>query len=426
MGFAPRRTVSREYGAVLQRLFRARRFGMELGLDRMTALLRRLGDPHLRIPARVAIGGTNGKGSTTAFLSAIVGAHGARAGVFSSPHLSRFAERFAIDGTAASESAIVAAADRLSAVGGGLLTFFEQCTALAALLFAEARVEVGLFEVGLGGRLDATRALASELVVLTGVDFDHTEILGDTIEEIAREKAGIVERGQPVVIGGAGDDEAIEELVYAVRSRDPSRITLVRDIDTEELPDRLGLPGSFQRINAAAAAIAARAMGRLGWIDLDLVAVGEGLVGARLPGRFETVSRDPLIIIDGAHNRGGARALAAALRERSVAPLVGLCGLSSDKDAAEILAPLIDQLAGLRITRVSGDRAMATAAIAAAAGGLRPDLRVREHSTVDDAMAAVRRSGEDLLVFGSLHLAGAVRSLVRGEPADPIDLIDPR
>lgn len=426
MGFAPRRRSDGDYEAVLRRLFRARRFGMELGLERMVELLGRLGDPHLSVPARIAIGGTNGKGSTAAFLAAIVRAHGASVGVFSSPHVSRFAERYVIDGAPASESAIVVAADRLSAVGGDRLTFFEQCTALAAILFAEARLDVGIFEVGLGGRLDATRALGSELVVLTGVDYDHTEILGDTLAEIAAEKAGVIDPGDRVVIGGACGPEGIACLRRAARARDPESMTVVDGAAIEGLPARLGLAGSFQRTNAAAAAVAAEHMSRLGWLDLDPASVAEGLAGARLPGRFETVSREPLIVIDGAHNPGGARALAAALREHSVPPLVGLCGLSSDKDAAEILAPLVDQLAGLRITRVSGDRAMATAPIAAAARGLRSDLRVSEHPTVGDAIAAVRRSGEDLLVFGSLHLAGAARSLLFGEPGDPIELTDPR
>jgi len=179
------------YGDLLQRLFAARRFGIVLGLERIRALLDRLGAPDRRLGTVVHVGGTNGKGSTIAMLAAVARECGLRVATYTSPHLSSLRERIVIDGQLIGEDALVAAADAVRAAGGDELTFFEQLTAIGCLAIAEARVDLTILEVGLGGRLDATTAIDAPVAVVTGVALDHQAILGDTIAAIAAEKAGI-------------------------------------------------------------------------------------------------------------------------------------------------------------------------------------------------------------------------------------------
>ncbi|HET9991455.1 MAG TPA: Mur ligase family protein, partial [Kofleriaceae bacterium] len=181
------------YADVLARLAGARRFGVKLGLDRMQALLAALGHPEQRLGLVIHVGGTNGKGSVVAMIAALAGAAGKRVATYTSPHLSTLRERVVIDSEMASEAQIVAAAERVSAVGGDQLTFFEQITAIAMLIIAAAEVDVTVLEVGLGGRLDATNVVPNPLAaVITSVALDHEKFLGATITAIAHEKAGIL------------------------------------------------------------------------------------------------------------------------------------------------------------------------------------------------------------------------------------------
>ena len=198
------------YGELLERLVSARRFGVRLGLERMRELLDRLGrlgDP--RLGEVIHVGGTNGKGSTVAMIAALVRAAGKRVATYTSPHLSTLRERVLIDGELQSEAAWLAAAARVSAAGGDELTFFEQLTAIGMVLIADARVDVTILEVGLGGRLDATNVVDAPVALVTGVALDHEAILGTTLEAIAFEKAGIFKRvGQEVQgFDGVVDDQ---------------------------------------------------------------------------------------------------------------------------------------------------------------------------------------------------------------------------
>src|SRR5258705_5294277 len=189
------------YAELLARLLPARRFGVMLGLDRMRAILDRLGRPDLRLGAIVQVGGTNGKGSTVAMIAALAAAAGQGVATYTSPHLSCLRERIMIDGAMISEPAIVAAADQVRGAGGDELTFFEQVTAIAMVAIAAAQVDVTVLEVGLGGRLDATNVVDPAVAVVTGVALDHQAILGDTLPQIAVEKAGIWKPGRPAIVG---------------------------------------------------------------------------------------------------------------------------------------------------------------------------------------------------------------------------------
>src|SRR5689334_7727672 len=240
-----------EYEALLARLLPARRFGIDLGLGRIRGLLDRLGAPDRRLGTIVHVGGTNGKGSTVAMIAALAGAR-ARVAAYTSPHLSCLRERIAVDGAPIDEAAIVAAARAVQAAGGDALTFFEQLTAIACVAIADARVAVTVLEVGLGGRLDATNAIAAPVAVVTGVAMDHEAILGGTLERIAAEKAGIFKRGQRVVIGASGEPAAVPLLDAAARAAGAAVITVIDDDAVADVPP-VGLAGAHQRRNAAAA-----------------------------------------------------------------------------------------------------------------------------------------------------------------------------
>ncbi|HRC56129.1 MAG TPA: Mur ligase family protein, partial [Kofleriaceae bacterium] len=200
------------YHQLLERLFSARRFGVVLGLERLRAVLAALGDPQRRLGALVHVAGTNGKGSTAAMIAAMVRAHGRTAALYTSPHLTSVRERIVFEGEPIGRAALLAAAARVAQAGGDSLTFFEQLTAMALVELAQRAPDVTILEVGLGGRLDATNVVDSDVAVVTGVALDHQAILGDTLEQIAREKAGIFRRGKPAVIGVSGEAAAVPAL----------------------------------------------------------------------------------------------------------------------------------------------------------------------------------------------------------------------
>ena len=415
MGFALR--TESHYRALLNRLFASRRFGVDLGLERIGALLATLGSPELEIETRVVVGGTNGKGSASAFLEGIALGGGRLTGVFSSPHLARFAERFRIEGVAATEAQIVRASRRVSSAGGDALTFFEQCTAIAAVLFRDAGVDFGVFEVGLGGRLDSTKACRPGLVVITGVAYDHQDVLGDTLGEIAVEKLGVADSQTPVVIGRGGAEGSLEALLTAARSRALGDITVAPPSSRRSL----ALKGPFQQDNAEVAATAARALG------FDDAAITRGLASAFLPGRFETLDVDGAeMIVDGAHNAAGAAALVAALAELPPRETILVVAVSADKDAAAILAPIVAISDAVWVSAAPSDRAMAPVALAATVRSLRADVPLR---VVDLNEVADRRVNADprlrFVAAGSLLFIGALRALVLGLARDPVALTDP-
>lgn len=404
--------MSDRYRELLERLLPARRFGVQLGLERIRALLDRLGAPDRRLGTVAHVAGTNGKGSTVAIIAGLVAPH-ARVAAYTSPHLTTLRERIVIAGQMIEEGDLVAAADLVRAAGGDELTFFEQITAIACVAIAAARVDVTVLEVGLGGRLDATNAVDSPTIkppvaVVTGVAMDHVDVLGDTLEQIAAEKAGIFKAGQRVVIGASGEPEAVPWLRAAAERAGAARITVIDDAAIAAVPP-LELAGAHQRRNAAAAIAAVR--------ELELPVDERALAAVRHPGRFEELDD---VILDGAHNPHGARALAQLVRDRGLAPVL-VIGVSADKDVAGIVAALAPIARAVIATRYQQPRALAPAELAAHFGGTAehaPDLTA--------ALARAQVHGGPILVAGSLFLVGEARALLAGAQVDPFVVTDPQ
>jgi dihydrofolate synthase/folylpolyglutamate synthase len=413
-------------------------------LGRMRALLDGLGNPQSAWPA-VHVGGTNGKGSTCAYLEAMLRAAGYEVGMFSSPHLHTVRERIQVSGQLVSKAFVIewlAAHDDLLQAHSGLTTF-EVLTALACSAFAAAGVDIAVVEVGLGGRLDTTRVVRPEVTVLTPIDLDHTEILGNTVAEIAADKAGIVVRGVPVVCAPQPPDalSAVEAAAAAAGSpihlvgRDvlwSERLTsdgdavdvtlrmVGRDHRPHPRPTRTltfekRLPGAYQAVNLATAAAAAWVLAGAGWSVPEGALVG-GAATAKWPARFHLLPSGPTsppgisVLVDGAHNPAGAAALAGALGRRGARAMHLLLGVSRDKDLAGILRPLVPMAATVTAVASRHPRALAAAAVAEAAEPFGVPVSVG-----GDPAAALRLTldrslpGDLIVAAGSLFVAAAVR-----------------
>lgn len=406
-----------QYAELLARLLPARRFGMVFGTERMRSLLDALGAPDTRMGTIVHVGGTNGKGSTVAMIAALARAAGKRVATYTSPHLSSLRERITFDGVPIDEVALCAAAERAYAHGTDQLTFFEQITAIACVAIAEANVDVTVLEVGLGGRLDATNAVSAPIAVITSIAKDHEAILGDTLEAIAGEKAGIFKRDQHVVIGG-GPMQAL--LVERARTAGAAAITQITSID--HVPP-IALPGAHQRWNAACALAAIDHLEALGVVHVDQTARVRALATVTHPGRFEVIEGTPRIILDGAHNPDGALSLAATLRDRGERPVL-VFAASADKEVAAMLAPLVPHASAIVATRYQQERAMDPHALASVAREL-TTVPIAIAPTLVDADRRARAFGGTILVSGSLFLVGEARVLYLGAPADPVVVSDP-
>jgi dihydrofolate synthase/folylpolyglutamate synthase len=401
------------------------RTGMRPGLERIEALLDAIGRPE-RSFTIAQVGGTNGKGSISAMLAAILQAAGRRVGLYTSPHLRHYRERIRVDGRPISESDFV---DGVEALGTQIArldaTVFEAGTALALDHFCRARVDVAVLEVGLGGRLDATTVGSPRVVVIGPIDYDHQHELGDTLTLIAGEKAAIIRSGVAFTARQDPEAEAVlerraaEVAVPLVREGGelhvtPRGFTLdVQRVDLAGTDWRMtdvacGLLGVYQPGNALLAAAAARELGA------DEAAIREGLRGVRWPGRFQIFRRDPLTILDGAHNPAGARALAASLRAYFPGrPVTFVIGILADKDAGGILAALRPLASRIVLTASTNPRAAAPAALRA----LLPGACVETAGSPKEALARARPDAPDGLVCvaGSLSLVGDVLIAEGGE-----------
>lgn len=381
-----------EYAATLARLFALSRFGEKRSLDGPRALEAALGHP-LRAYRSVIIGGTNGKGSTCAFLEAALRARGVRTGLYTSPHLMSYRERFRIDGVDVDEATLVeaarpvlAAADRL----GG--SFFEASWALAACLFRDAEVDVVIWEVGMGGRLDATNVCDPVASAVVSVGLDHTAALGETIPAIAAEKAGIFRADRPALTTAGA------EALPTLRAAAP-HLDVVEPIDA--LP-RLPLPGSHQRRNASLALAVAEAIGHGGPAD--------DVLGVRWPGRVERFERDEGdVVIDCAHNIAGARALAAWIDDIGLWPHL-VFGVMADKHAAEMAAVLGTRAATVAVVTPDYPRALEADVLARCFLG---HPRVEVVPRVARALAW-RPASNVTVVAGSCYLAGEARAHLLG------------
>ncbi len=414
------------------------RFGSRLGLERIRTLLEMAGNPHQDMKF-VHVAGTNGKGSTVAMIASILRSAGLRVGCFISPYLERFTERIVVSGREIPEEAVADLVSRLRPLAermgreGEHPTEFEFVTAMGFLYFKEQQVDVVCLEVGLGGRFDATNAIERPLVsVITSVGFDHTDRLGDTLEQIAFEKAGIIKPGCPVV--SAPQPQAALAVLREVAAKRGSPLTLVGEdvrwtivshswkglvidvaIDGRRYEDLyVRLPGAHQAVNATAAVAALEVLRERG-LTVGPEHIRRGLREVKWPGRLEVLSRQPYIVLDGAHNQDGARALAAALRELFPGRRVTLVlGLLRDRPALRFLRyvqPVVDELI---VTKPLSPRALDPEVLAVHAGGLGlsvqvvPDLR----KALLRARSLCEPSGV-LCVSGSLYLVGPARTILR-------------
>ena len=411
------------------------KFGFNFGLERIQELLSRVGNPHLKLSI-IHIGGTNGKGSTTAMLAAILQEAGYRVGTFTSPHLHSYTERFRINGVNIPEESIAALIDELRphldamvAEGFEHPTEFEVATAVAFLYFYREKIDYLVLEVGLGGAIDSTNVAMPLLSIITNVAMDHMDYLGDTIREIAGVKAGIIKPGVPVVTAAEG--EGLEVIEEVSRGNNCPLIRVGQDITWEHISLspvaqrftvrgrrgiyenlKLCLIGRHQQVNAATAVAAAEILTELG-VSISPAAVRYGLAAARWPARLEIMRREPLVIIDGAHNFAGARSLRLALEEtfpgRSIVLLIGMLG---DKERARVAAELAPLARLVVVTRPNSPRAGNWQELAREAKRYTPEVYVIEN--IGDALdKALSLAGPEELVCvtGSLYMVAEVRGL---------------
>jgi dihydrofolate synthase / folylpolyglutamate synthase len=410
----------------------------KFGLENITALSAALGDPHRAVPC-AHIAGTNGKGSTAAMLDSILRAAGLRAGLYTSPHLERINERIRIGGENISDEDFSVAWTRVHAsiealIASGKLaahpTFFECVTAMAFLSFAEHAVDFAVYEVGLGGRLDSTNIVVPEVAVITSIDFDHENFLGHSIEEIAREKAGIIKTGAWVVSSAERPDAraVIARRCAEVEARLIDVDTVWRLDDVRTSPDGCyraaaapansrtkialepPLAGRFQLRNALAAAAAARLLAERGFPVAD-DAIARGIAAVRWPGRLERISERPAVYLDGTHNPAGARELLKFWEENLSGQRIWLVyGAMRDKAVDEIAGLLFPHAETVFLTEARQPRAISAPLLAEMAGH-----HAKNFTVVSDPSEALERAIEmaqpDDAVFatGSLYLVGDIR-----------------
>jgi dihydrofolate synthase / folylpolyglutamate synthase len=383
---------------------------MRFGLERMHRALAALGRPDrdLRV---LHVGGTNGKGSTCAMAAAALEAAGHRVGLYTSPHLSRFHERIRVGGQAISDGDLSARVEEIrracpwheGGADGDRLTYFEFATLAGLLHFARERVDVAVVEVGLGGRFDATTAVTPLVTVVTRVGMDHMQLLGDRLEDIAREKAGIFKAGVPAVVAHAQPPEALAALrEEAARRGAPFHVA------PASWDGPVALRGPHQLGNAALAAAALRLLDGAG-VPVPGPCIAEGIARARWPGRLEELGG---VVLDGAHNPDGAAALAAALRALYPGrPVELVFGVLADKDHAGMMAALAGSARRVHLVAPDSPRARDPGSYRELARRSFPE--VHQHRDLAEALACARGAAGDgalVCVAGSLYLVGEARA----------------
>jgi folylpolyglutamate synthase/dihydrofolate synthase len=431
---------------------------IEPTLDRIADLMSLLGDPQRSYPV-IHVTGTNGKTSTARMIESLLRARGLRTGLFTSPHLSSIRERITVDGEPVSAERFVASyaelAPYMAMVDGrqpAQLSFFEVLTAMAFAIFADLPVDVAIVEVGLGGTWDSTNVADGAVAVITPISLDHTQWLGDTVEQIATEKAGIIKPGAVAVLAqqpvpaaevllrravSVGASVLREGIEFGVLDRDLAvggqRLDL-RGLRGEYTDIPLPLFGAHQASNAAVALATVEAFapaegaGEPGQLGQEIVR--EGFAQVRSPGRLEVLRRSPVVVVDAAHNPAGMAAALEALTEAfTFAELIGVLAVSEDKDVPGILDQLEPVVADLVVTRNSSDRSMDPEKLAELAAAVFGPERVHLARRLDEALEtavtlADAASGEEgltrtgVLVAGSVITAGDARVLLAGHQAE--------
>jgi dihydrofolate synthase / folylpolyglutamate synthase len=405
--------------------------GVRLGLERIRAFLDVLGEPQLCAPA-VHVAGTNGKGSVCAYVTQALVAAGYRVGTTISPHVEDVNERIQLDGVPVDDVTFAAAIEEvdrarkewasLAGIEGEPLTYFELATAAAFLAFARAGVDVMVVEVGMGGRLDATNVVRSVVCAVPTIGLDHMAELGNDVATIAGEKAGILKRGVPTVIGPLPPEakrvfedrcKRLGSLLWAPPQlrREPHRDGRwsFHGAGGSIGPVQLGMEGVHQGINAMVAVGVLRQLAAQGF-TVDDAAITKGLATARVPVRLENLL--PGLWADGAHNPDGTRALAAWLEKRPrPKSRILLFGMGEDRDPVQVVSPLLKHFDEIVTCRSTHPKARDPEELALVIEGLHP--HVTSGGLVDDVLAEVFVEADETVVAGSLFVAGAARSLVR-------------
>jgi dihydrofolate synthase/folylpolyglutamate synthase len=447
--------MSRTLGEWLAYQERTHPRDIELGLERVHAVWKAMGAPR-PAPVVITVGGTNGKGSTVALLEGMLRAAGYRTGCYTSPHLLRYNERIRIDGDDASDDALVASFERIEAARGDIpQTYFEFGTLAALDLMARASLDVAILEVGLGGRLDAVNIVDADVAVITTIDLDHQDWLGNDRDSIGREKAGIARAGRPVVVGEPDPPQGLLDALRAigasvVRAGDAfhahaglvGAVSLVgaasaaiprqrasspqapiaaeaaptgwrwehRDGTSFELPWP-ALAAPVQIANAAAAIAALHALHLR--IDVPVAAIRAGLSSVSVPGRLQRIADRPRTLVDVGHNPQAARALAAWLdAEPNGGRVFAVYGALADKDASGVAEAMGSRVQRWFLAGLDADtpRGLDAGALAAKVTAALPDADVSVFTNVADARAAAGKAageGDTILLFGSFFVASA-------------------
>ena len=425
-----------EFEKSLQYLYALQSHGIKPGLSRTKALLSGLGSPH-RAFRVFHVAGTNGKGSTAAMTASMLAKQGYRVGLYTSPHLIDFAERIQVNGAPISHDRVAALTETVRHAAESHLreppTFFEATTAMAFAHFAEAAVEVGVIEVGLGGRFDATNVVAPLVSVITTIAMDHQQYLGGTLEAIAGEKAGIIKGRIPVVIGRIEAQSLSVIQAMASEREAPARL-LGREFDTQgessaqfsyhglsQHYDNLACPlAGRHQLDNAACALAALEVAQEQGMTISEASVREGLRTVRWPGRLETVAGQPQILLDGAHNLQAADVLASYLTAQKASGfhqghLIFVVGMMRDKDRRGVLARLarIPGASHLILTKARHPRAAEPEELAQAAAGLEIPMDITSSLPAAFARArALARREDTICVTGSLSVVGEAKAIL--------------
>ncbi len=427
------------YAQALEAIARLTKFGINLGLSRITRLLDLLGNPHESIPV-IHIGGTNGKGSTTAILAAVLKEGGYKVGVYTSPHLISYTERYMINGNPIPEEEfarlvgeVLPLLEQVNVFTGENPTEFEVLTALAFLYFFREKVDILLLEVGMGGDIDSTNVVSSPLLsIITNVTLDHQDYLGPTPREIAVRKGGIIKKNRPVITA-AQDEEVLAVLRSIAWEKRAPLWEVFKEVQWEKIGEEgrgqnfrvrtkeqdygelhLPLLGDHQLVNSATALLALEILQSEGW-KITLEQVKRGFAAATWPGRLEIMGHDPLVVIDGAHNVAGMEALACWLRNKRShhTKIILVIGMLADKDrlgAASLLAPLVDKVV---ITKPLSPRAGNWQELASYFDKGSGNVHI-----IEDLNRAINQgleeAGDDdlVLITGSLYLVGEARKIL--------------
>ncbi|HHU78552.1 MAG: bifunctional folylpolyglutamate synthase/dihydrofolate synthase [Caldicoprobacterales bacterium] len=435
------------YEEALQYIHDTVKYGSKLGLQNITELLRRLGNPHHEFPA-VHIAGTNGKGSVTAMTASILHKAGLRTGMFISPYLESFTERIQVNFQQIPGEHLARLTKRVKEEVRGMVrdgfnhpTEFEIVTTLGFLWFAEQKVDVAVVEVGLGGRLDSTNVIQPLVSIITSISYDHTRVLGSTLSEIAYEKGGIIKVGVPVVSYPQAEEaervlsELAQERGSSYYPVSPGQIMERSSSFSEQRFDftwkeevledlSISLPGKHQLLNAACALSGAMIMRESGY-EISDEAIYAGLKEARWPGRLEMIKDQPAVLLDGAHNPSGAQALADAVRhyfpDKRVHLILGVLGDKDVETVTRILCSIADRIT---LTEPDSHRAAPADELAAIAGKYHTDIDVCSDlaRAIDKAMDSIQAGRGDmsdnsdkwmLVISGSLYLVGEARTILR-------------